>query len=77
MFFLVNDLRLGIISRFNMGIQVQSSLIEPLLSETDFFLHTKLIFRRNGLVFCLLRELKTDHYHSMQAFQSSFSMAKS
>ena len=37
MFFLVHDLRLGIISRFNMGIRVQSSLIEPLLSETDFF----------------------------------------
>ena len=45
MFFLVNDLRLGIISRFNMGIQVQSSLIEPLLPETDFFLHAKVIFR--------------------------------
>ena len=63
-------------SRFNMGIRVQSSLIEPLLSETDFFLHAKVIFRRNGLAFCLLRELKTD-YHSMQAFQSSFSLAKS
>ena len=39
--FFVNDLRLGIMSRFNMGIRVQSSLIEPLLSETDFFLHAK------------------------------------
>ena len=64
-------------SRFNMGVRVQSSLIEPLLSETDFFLHAKVIFRRNGLAFCLLRELKTDHYHSMQAFKSFFSLAKS
>ena len=63
-------------SRFNMGIRAQSSLIEPLF-QTDFFLHAKVIFRRNGLAFCLLTELKTDHYHSMQAFQSSFSLAKS